>query len=255
MTLRKFLVPLTFCLVAGLWQAGEIPSQPTATRERSSLTACRARCIGPATFGGRVTEVAVVESNPAVMYIAAATGGIWKTEDSGATCTPIFDQATSLCIGAVAVAPSNPDIVWVGTGEGNILRSVSIGDGVCKSTDGGKTWTNMGLKDTRHISRIVIHPTNPDIVYVAALGHAWGQNTERGVFKTTNGGKTWEKTLYVDDTTAPPIWRSTPPIPKCFTHALTPFAAIHFRVPLPARNTGPMRDFTKPPTAARTGRD
>jgi photosystem II stability/assembly factor-like uncharacterized protein len=201
MTFRKLLVLFPVCLIAAFWQSGEITSQPVAVREAAYFNTLPARCIGPATFGGRITEVAVVESNPAIMYAAAATGGLWKTEDNGTSWAPVFDQATSLCMGAVAVAPSNPDIVWVGTGEGNILRSVSIGDGVYRSTDGGKTWDHMGLKDTRHISRIVIHPKNPDIVYIAALGHAWGQNADRGVFKTTDGGKTWEKALYIDDTT------------------------------------------------------
>jgi photosystem II stability/assembly factor-like uncharacterized protein len=189
-------------LAAAIGLAHWAYSQPApATSEAQLFRALPARSIGPVACGGRVTDLAVVESSPDIMYVAAAIGGVWKTNDGGATWRPTFDQAGSLCIGDVTVAPSNPDIVWVGTGEANILRSVSVGDGVYKSTDGGKTWKHMGLKETRHIGRIVIHPKNPDIVYVAALGRAWGPSEERGIYKTTDGGKTWEKFLYIDDTT------------------------------------------------------
>jgi photosystem II stability/assembly factor-like uncharacterized protein len=146
-------------------------------------------------MSGRVAAVAVVPHKTSTIYVGAASGGVWKSVNNGATWKPIFDQQPVASIGDIALAPSNPKIVWVGTGEANLRNSVSWGDGVYKSTDGGKTWANMGLKDTRHIGRIVIHPTDPDIVYVAAVGHTWGPNKGRGVFKTQDGGHTWESVL------------------------------------------------------------
>jgi photosystem II stability/assembly factor-like uncharacterized protein len=160
-----------------------------------------ARSIGPAAMSGRVTAVAVVESRPATMYIGAASGGVWKTTDNGTTWAPVFDDQSVCAIGDVAVAPSNPDVVWVGTGEANARNSVSWGDGVYQSADGGKTWTHRGLRDTQHIGKIVVHPRNPEIVYVAALGHVWAWNTERGLYKTMDGGKTWKRSKYIDDET------------------------------------------------------
>jgi photosystem II stability/assembly factor-like uncharacterized protein len=155
-----------------------------------------ARPLGPANMGGRITAVAAVEGRPATLYAAAASGGVWKTVNNGITWNPVFERRAS--IGDVAVAPSNPDIVWVGTGEANARNSVSWGDGVWRSADGGKTWEHRGLRETHHIGRILIHPKNPDIVYVAALGHLWGPNKERGVFKTADGGKNWGQVLAPD---------------------------------------------------------
>jgi photosystem II stability/assembly factor-like uncharacterized protein len=159
------------------------------------------RCIGPANMGGRIDDFAVVESNPHIIYAGVASGGVWKTTNNGVTWEPVFDDQSTSTVGDVTVAPSNPDIVWVGTGEPNNRQSSSWGNGVYKSTDGGKTWKNMGLFDTHHIGRIVIHPTNPDVVYVAALGHLWGPNRERGLFKTSDGGKTWVNTKFIDENT------------------------------------------------------
>jgi photosystem II stability/assembly factor-like uncharacterized protein len=161
----------------------------------------RARPLGPANMSGRITAVAVVPDKPAVMYAASASGGLWKTTNRGTTWTPVFEHEATVSLGDVAVARSNPEIVWVGTGEANARNSVSWGDGVYKSTNGGKTWTNMGLMDTHHIGRIVIHPKDPDIVYVAALGHLWGPNKQRGIFKTDDGGKTWDKIKFIDEET------------------------------------------------------
>src|SRR5205807_613598 len=127
--------------------------------------------------------------------------GVWKTTDGGISWDPLFDKQPVSSIGAVAVADSDPNVIYVGTGEACIRGNISFGDGVYKSTDAGKTWTNVGLKDTRHIGAIIVHPANPDIVFVAALGHAYGPNTDRGVFRTRDGGKTWEKVLYLDDRT------------------------------------------------------
>ncbi|MFQ5743610.1 MAG: hypothetical protein ACE5HV_08475 [Acidobacteriota bacterium] len=155
------------------------------------------RSIGPTRQGGRVVDFAVPSQQPYTFYAATASGGLWKTVNNGLTYEPIFDHQSVISIGAVAVAPSDPQIVWVGTGEANNSRSSYWGDGVYKSTDAGKTWTNTGLKESHHIGRIVVHPTNPDIVYVAALGHLYSENPERGLYKTTDGGHSWRKALEV----------------------------------------------------------
>lgn len=160
-----------------------------------------ARCIGPANMGGRVVDLAVVESKPSTYYVAVGGGGIWKTTDSGGTFVPVFDDQPTQSIGAVAVCQGKPEVVYVGTGEGNPRNSVSWGNGVYRSTDGGKTWKHCGLADTHHIGRIAVHPTNPDIAYVAALGHLWGPNKERGLYKTTDGGKSWDCVKYIDEDT------------------------------------------------------
>jgi photosystem II stability/assembly factor-like uncharacterized protein len=159
--------------------------------------------LGPTNVSGRCTDIAVVtpKGKNYTVYVGTASGGVWKTDNEGTTWEPIFDQAPSTAIGDIALAPSNQQIIWVGTGEANIFRSSQAGIGIYKSTDSGKTWQHMGLYGTYTIPRIVIHPTNPDIVYVAASGHEWTDNPERGIFKTTDGGKTWEKVLYVNEKT------------------------------------------------------
>ncbi len=159
------------------------------------------RSIGPSVMVGRIVDFAVVDSDPTTFWVAPATGGLWKTVNAGVTFETQFQQEGSISIGAVAVAPSDPNIVWVGTGEENPRNSASWGDGVYKSTDGGRTWANMGLRQSYQIGAVVIHPSNPDIVYVGALGRLWGSNEERGLFKTTDGGKTWQKILYIDNRT------------------------------------------------------
>ncbi|MEP6570652.1 MAG: hypothetical protein ABJC10_12845 [Acidobacteriota bacterium] len=174
--------------------AGEV-SKPTFENAFERL---EWRSIGPANMGGRTADVEGVPGNANIVYVATASGGLWKTVNAGITWKPIFERQGTLSIGDIALAPSNPDVVWVGTGESNVRNSVSFGDGVYKSTDGGKNWQDMGLKDSEHISAIAINPQNPDIVYVGALGHAFAPNDERGVFMTTDGGKTWTKTLYID---------------------------------------------------------
>jgi photosystem II stability/assembly factor-like uncharacterized protein len=167
----------------------------------SAIAGLRFRAIGPAMQGGRIDSIAVVEQSPDTFYVGAATGGLWKTTNGGTTFEPLFDDLPALSVGDVAVAPSNPAIVWLGSGEPNNRQSSSWGTGVYKSTDGGKTWAYVGLGDTQAIGRVVIHPANPDVVYVAALGHLWGPNAERGLFRTTDGGKTWTKILFIDDDT------------------------------------------------------
>jgi photosystem II stability/assembly factor-like uncharacterized protein len=159
------------------------------------------RGIGPANMGGRITGMAVFEPDPSCYYVATASGGLVKTVNNGSTFVHQFDKEATVSIGAVAVAQSNRDIVWVGTGEANPRNSVSYGDGVYKSTDGGKTWKNMGLKKSYQIGKIVIHPKDPNIVYVGALGRLYGPSEERGLYKTTDGGVTWQRVLHVDSLT------------------------------------------------------
>jgi photosystem II stability/assembly factor-like uncharacterized protein len=159
------------------------------------------RCVGPANMGGRITAIAVVESDPTTYYVATASGGLLKTTNNGVTFAHLFDREATVSIGDVAVAPTDPNVVWVGTGENNPRNSVSYGDGVYKSTDGGKTWKNMGLKQSFQIGKVLVHPKDANTVYVAALGRLYGSNEERGLFKTEDGGKTWKKILYVDDRT------------------------------------------------------
>ncbi len=159
------------------------------------------RCIGPAAMGGRIVAFSVFEADPSTYWVATASGGLLKTNNNGVTFEHQFDHESTVSIGDVCVAPSDRNIVWVGTGENNPRNSVSYGDGVYKSTDGGKTWQNMGLKKSFQIGRIVVHPKDPNIVYVGALGRLYGPNEERGLFKTTDGGKTWNKVLVIDDKT------------------------------------------------------
>ena len=159
------------------------------------------RSIGPANMGGRITAVTVYEKDPNIWWAASASGGLLKTTNNGRTLEHQFDDQATVSIGDVQVAQSNPKIVWVGTGESNPRNSVSWGDGVYKSVDGGKTWKNMGLKKSFQIGALAIHPENPDVVWVGALGRLWGPNEDRGLYKTTDGGKEWKKVLYVDDKT------------------------------------------------------
>jgi S1-C subfamily serine protease/photosystem II stability/assembly factor-like uncharacterized protein len=165
------------------------------------LKGIRWRSIGPANMGGRIVDLAINESEPSTWWAATASGGLLKTTNNGISFSHQFDQEATVSIGAVAVAKSDANIVWVGTGENNPRNSVSYGDGVYKSVDGGKTWKNMGLKKTFQIGEIVIHPTDPNTVYVGALGRLYGPSEDRGVYKTTDGGNTWEKCFYIDDRT------------------------------------------------------
>jgi photosystem II stability/assembly factor-like uncharacterized protein len=157
------------------------------------------RSIGPAVMGGRISDLDGVPGDPTTMFAAAGSGGLFVTRDGGMTWKPIFDLQSTISIGAIAVQHDNPKVIWVGTGESNVRNSVSFGDGVYKSEDGGQTWKCVGLTDTQTISRILIHPKNPNIVYVAAVGHPFGPNAERGVFVTEDGGNTWRKSLFIDN--------------------------------------------------------
>src|SRR5208337_1988561 len=158
------------------------------------------RLIGPFR-GGRSLTAAGIPGDPTTYYFGATGGGVWKSTDGALSWSPVFDREGTSAIGSIAVANSNSNVVYVGTGEACIRGDISHGDGVYKSLDGGKSWKNVGLRDSRAIGKVIIHPTNPDIVFVAALGHPFGPNTERGIFRTTDGGKTWEKVLYKDENT------------------------------------------------------
>ena len=161
----------------------------------------KTRSIGPAGMSGRITAIDVVNNNTDIMYVGSASGGLWKSESGGIDWKPIFDKYGPMSIGAVAIQQSNPDVIWVGTGEGNPRNSISSGYGLFKSLDAGKTWKLVGLEKTRNIQRIIIDKTNPDVVYVGAIGSPWGEHPERGVYKTTDGGKTWTKSLFVNNKT------------------------------------------------------
>lgn len=156
------------------------------------------RSIGPGGMSGRVTAIDVVHSNPEIMYVGTASGGLWKSSSGGVTWHPIFDKEVTASIGAVAIQQSNPSVIWVGTGEGNPRNSLNGGYGIYKSLDGGRSWKSMGLENTRHIHRVVIDPTNPNTVYAAAIGSPWGNHPERGVYKTTDGGNTWNLILHTN---------------------------------------------------------
>jgi photosystem II stability/assembly factor-like uncharacterized protein len=157
------------------------------------------RYVGPANMGGRTTDVEGVPGNPAIVYVGTGGGGLWKTVNGGTTWTPIFERQGTYSIGDLALDPRNPDVIWLGTGEANMRNSVSFGDGMYKSTDGGKNWTHLGLKETEHIARVLVSPLDSNTAWVCAIGHQAAPNEERGVFMTSDGGKTWQKTLYVDD--------------------------------------------------------
>ena len=184
----------------------ELLPMPGAAPTESALPeewvkAMKWRCIGPATMGGRITSVAVYEADPTTYWVATASGGLLRTTNNGVTFEHQFDKQGVVSIGAVAVAPSDRNVVWVGTGEANPRNSVSYGDGVYRSTDGGKSWQHMGLKDAFQIGKILVHPKDPSTVYVGALGRLYGPNPERGLYKTTDGGKSWRQVLKVDDKT------------------------------------------------------
>ncbi len=174
---------------------------PKPKFEASAIGALKFRSIGPALVSGRIADLAVHPEKPYIFYLSVASGGVWRTTNGGTTFDPVFDGEGSYSIGCVVLAPSNPNTVWVGTGENNNQRSVAYGDGVYKSTDGGGTWKNMGLKNSEHTGMISIHPTDENTVYVAAYGPLWSPAGDRGIYKTTDGGTTWERILYVSENT------------------------------------------------------
>jgi photosystem II stability/assembly factor-like uncharacterized protein len=162
------------------------------------LADLKARSIGPAVVGGRIGAVAGIPGDPTTIWVGGASGGVWKSTDGGVRFTPVFDDQNVTSVGAIAIDPRSPDVVWIGTGEGNPRNSASVGRGVYQTRDGGRTWQHLGLGKSERIHRIVLHPTAPDTAWVAAMGTSWGENDERGVFRTRDGGKTWDKVLFVD---------------------------------------------------------
>ncbi|HET9284784.1 MAG TPA: hypothetical protein VFR24_22770 [Candidatus Angelobacter sp.] len=196
--MRKFYFRLHFIPIAALFVLLASSFMVAQQLDSALYGGLRWRMIGPHR-GGRTVAVSGVESQPNVYYFGGVGGGVWKSVNGGITWQPIFDSQSIASIGALAVAPSNPDVIYVGTGESDFRSDLTYGNGVYKSTDGGRTWKNIGLKDSRHISRIAIDPQNPDIVFVAAMGSAYGPGAERGVFRSTDGGSTWQKVLYRDE--------------------------------------------------------
>src|SRR5215216_4894768 len=215
MLMRKRTLLIT--LLAICFSIVSVQAQET---NKDILGALRYRHIGPT--GNRLTSVAGIPGQPNIYYVGAASGGIWKTTDGGVHWNPIFDGQPVSSIGALAIAPSNPNIVWAGTGEPWIRSHISVGQGIYKSTDAGKTWTLMGLEKTGRISRVVIDPKNPDIVLVATLGHAYGPQPERGVFRTTDGGKTWERVLFTDENSGCAHLEMDPTDPKILFAGMWP---------------------------------
>lgn len=185
------LLTLTSLLATGQKnKTAPVPVKPDAFN-KEIFSGLKFRSIGPSVTSGRISDFAVNPTNTSEYYVATSAGGVWKTSNHGVTYQPIFDGQGSYSIGCVTLAPTNPSVVWVGSGENNNQRSVSYGDGVYKSEDAGKTWKNMGLKNSEHISEIIVHPTNPDIIYVGAYGPVWSEGGDRGVYKSTDGGTTW----------------------------------------------------------------
>ncbi|MGQ0767334.1 MAG: WD40/YVTN/BNR-like repeat-containing protein [Gemmatimonadota bacterium] len=198
-SLRAAFIAAAFT-AAGAQSAARRPAAttPAVAVSESTFTNLMFRNIGPANMSGRIADVEGVPGDPNIIWVGSASGGVWKTTNGGVTWAPVFDKQPVQSIGDLALDPTNPEVAYVGTGESNVRNSVSFGNGVYKTTDGGRTWRHLGLADTRHISRIVINPHDTRKVYVAAVGHAFGPNEERGVFMTEDGGDTWRKVLYTD---------------------------------------------------------
>ena len=205
------LMMMIFLLVTAAAQAADDKDEGPWTS--GDFSALKFRGIGPALASGRIADFAVDPRDPTHYYVGVCSGGVWETKNAGVTFTPIFDDQASFSIGCVTLAPSQPDIVWVGSGENNSQRSVPYGDGVYKSLDGGRSWKNMGLKRSLHIGKIIVHPNDPDVVYVAAMGPLWGPGGDRGVYKTTDGGENGNLVLEIDENTGVVDMQRDPRVP------------------------------------------
>lgn len=225
----RLTLPLVVALAGSAWAGPPADAQTSPTQH--DLSGLEWRSIGPAEMGGRTVDIAAVPGDPSTVYFATASGGLWRTTNHGVTWSSIFESGGTLSLGAVTLAPADPNVVYLGTGENNPRNSASIGDGVYRSTNGGDDWTHVGLDDTERIARIRVHPTDPDLVYVAALGHAWGPNQERGVFRSSDGGGSWERILYVDDNTGAADLAIDPGNPRILYAAMYDYRRrpYHFR--------------------------
>ncbi len=194
----KSLLIILLALTFSFTSEAQKNKKPESEFDKLSLSGMKFRCVGPAIASGRISDIAVNPSNPFEYYVAVASGGVWKTTNAGTTYQPIFDSQASYSIGCVTIDPSNHSTIWVGSGENNNQRSVAYGDGIYKSNDRGKSWKNMGLKNSEHIAKIIVDPTNSDVVYVASMGPLWSEGGDRGVYKTEDGGKNWKAVLSID---------------------------------------------------------
>src|SRR5215216_1076353 len=200
LSLRCDRSPMVAGLVLGAFASLFVATTLRAqTPDSAILAALRWRSVGPVNMAGRITDVEGDPKNPKTFYVTGATGGIWKTINAGTTFIPLSENMPIASMGDIAIAPSDPKILYAGTGEGNSRNSVAPGWGVYKSVDGGVTWQSVGLEKTQHVGRIVVHPTNPNIVYLAAVGATWASNPERGLYKTVDGGKTWQLVKFISD--------------------------------------------------------
>jgi hypothetical protein len=212
----------------------------------------RWRCIGPFR-GGRTVAISGVPHQPNVFYMAAVNGGVWKTTDFGNTWNPIFDDQPTGSVGALAVAPSDPNIIYAGSGEGLQRPDLATGDGVYKSTDAGKSWTHLGLRDAQQITAILVDPKDPNRVFVAAEGHPYGPNAERGVFRSTDGGQSFQKVLYKGENTGAADLAFDPTNPQTIYAVFGPRALRHGRFAAANLSSAPAAAFSNPPMAEATG--
>jgi hypothetical protein len=219
--------------------------------ELSNFENLNIRNVGPANMSGRITAIDAVQDNPNIIYVGAASGGVWKSENGGSAWKPVFDDQPTQNIGAIAIQQDNPSVVWVGTGEGNPRNSMNLGMGIFKSLDGGRTWTHLGLEATKTIHRIIIDPGNPEIVYAGALGDPWTPGEDRGLYKTTDGGLTWEKILYTNDQSGIADLVMDPSNPNKLIAAVYE----HRRTPYYFTSGGPGSAFLSPMTEGKTGKD
>jgi len=229
---RSLVLAAAVLSIAPHLQAQRAPANPPVDSTSIELNT---RSIGPSGTSGRVAAIAAVPSDPDIVYVGAATGGVWKSTDRGTTWTPIFDNEATSSIGDIAIFAPNPDIVWVGTGEGNPRNSAGVGRGIWKSMNAGRDWSFVGLPNSERIHRILLHPTNPDIAFAAAMGPTWSDGEERGVFRTDDGGRTWTKILYVNQSTGAADLVMDPANPNHLIAAMWD----HRRLPWTFRSGGP----------------